>query len=72
MLFLVRQMTTTRKRPPAPESEIRSVQIGVLLEPAVAARLDDLRRAMPKMPSRSTLCRALIVDGLDRAEKKGR
>jgi hypothetical protein len=42
----------------------------VLLEPAVAARLDKMRRAIPKLPSRSTLCRALIVDGLDRAEKK--
>lgn len=61
-------MTTKRKPPPGPE--IRSVQVGVLLEPAVAARLDELRRAIPKMPSRSTLCRALIVEGLDRAEKK--
>lgn len=65
-------MTTKRKYPPAPESEIRSVQVGVLLEPAVAVRLDELRRAMPKLPSRSTLCRALIVDGLDRMEKKAR
>jgi hypothetical protein len=65
-------MTTKRKPAPAPEGEIRSVQVGVLLEPAVAGRLDELRRAMPKMPSRSTLCRALIVDGLDRAEKKQR
>lgn len=63
-------MTTKRTPAPATAAEIRSVQIGVMLEPAIAARLDALRRAMPDMPTRSTLCRTLIVDGLDRAEKK--
>ena len=65
-------MTIKRKQAPAPEVEKRSVQVGVLLEPSVAARLDDLRRAKPDMPTRSTLCRMLIVEGLDRAEKKQR
>jgi hypothetical protein len=65
-------MTAKRKQIPAPEVEKRSVQVGVLLEPSVAARLDDLRRAKPDMPTRSTLCRMLIVEGLDRAEKKAK
>ena len=60
------------KRKPTPEPEIRSVQVGVMLEPSIAARLDALRRVKADMPTRSTLCRALIVDGLDRAEKKAR
>lgn len=64
----------TKKQSPAaaPAAEIRSVQVGVLLEPAIAARLDALRRAMPDLPTRSTLCRTLIVEGLDRVEKKQR
>ena len=70
--FFQRPMTTKRKQAPAPEVENRSVQVGVLLEPSVAARLDALRRVMPDIPSRSTLCRTLIVEGLDRAEKKQR
>ena len=65
-------MTTKRKQAPALEVENRSVQVGVMLEPSLAARLDDLRRAKPEMPTRSTLCRTLIVEGLDRAEKKQR
>jgi hypothetical protein len=65
-------MTTKRTPAPAPGAEIRSVQIGVMLEPTIAARLDDLRRAMPDMPTRSTLCRTLIVEGLDRAVKKAK
>ena len=65
-------MTTKRKPVPAPDEEKRSFQVGVLLEPSVATRLDALRRVMPDIPSRSTLCRMLIVDGLDRAEKKPR
>jgi hypothetical protein len=43
-----------------------------MLEPSVAARLDALRRAIADMPTRSTLCRELIVEGLARAEKKAR
>jgi hypothetical protein len=65
-------MTTKRTPAPATEAEIRSVQIGVMLEPTIAARLDALRRAMPDMPTRSTLCRTLIVEGLDRAEKRAK
>jgi hypothetical protein len=65
-------MTTKRKPVPTPDTEVRSVQVGVMLEPGVAARLDALRRAKADMPTRSTLCRALIVEGLDRAEKKQR
>jgi hypothetical protein len=65
-------MTTKRTPAPTTEAEIRSVQIGVMLEPTIAARLDALRRAMPDMPTRSTLCRTLIVEGLDRAEKKAK
>ena len=65
-------MTAKRKPAPTPEAEIRSVQVGVMLEPAIAARLDALRRARPEMPTRSTLCRQLIVEGLERAEKKAR
>ena len=63
-------MMANRKPAPSPETEVRSVQVGVMLEPGVAARLDALRRAMDDMPTRSTLCRALIVEGLDRVEKK--
>lgn len=65
-------MTTKRKTTAAPDAETRSVQVGVLLEPAIATRLDALRRALPDLPTRSTLCRRLIVEGLDRAEKKGK
>ena len=65
-------MTTKRTPAPATETEIRSVQIGVMLEPTIAARLDALRRVLPDMPTRSTLCRTLIVEGLDRAEKKAK
>jgi hypothetical protein len=65
-------MATKRKQAPTPEVEKRSVQVGVLLEPSVAARLDDLRRAKPDMPTRSTLCRTLIVEGLDRAGTKAK
>jgi len=65
-------MAAKRKPAPMPEAEIRSVQVGVMLEPAIAARLDALRRARPDLPTRSTLCRLLIVEGLDRAEKKTR
>jgi hypothetical protein len=65
-------MKAKRNPAPAPEPEIRSVQVGVMLEPAIAARLDALRRAKPEMPTRSTLCRLLIVEGLDRAEKKAK
>ncbi len=72
ILFWQTPMTVKRKQAPAPEMEQRSVQIGVLLEPSIAARLDELRRVMAEMPTRSTLCRALIVEGLDRAEKKQR
>jgi hypothetical protein len=63
-------MITKRTLSPKPETEVRSVQVGVMLEPAIAARLDALRRAKPEMPTRSTLCRLLIVEGLDRADKK--
>jgi hypothetical protein len=63
-------MMANRKPTPTPETKNRSVQVGVMLEPGVAARLDALRRALADMPTRSTLCRALIVEGLDRAEKK--
>ena len=65
-------MTTKRKQASAPEMEKRSVQVGVMLEPSIATRLDELRRAKPEMPTRSTLCRTLIVEGLDRAEKKAK
>lgn len=65
-------MTPKRKPLAAPEAEIRSLQVGVMLEPSVGARLDALRRARPDMPTRSTLCRLLILEGLDRAEKKAR
>jgi hypothetical protein len=65
-------MNAKRKPPAAPEQEVRSVQVGVMLEPAIAARLDALRRARPDIPTRSTLCRMLIVEGLDRAEKKAK
>lgn len=62
-------MIAKRKSAPPPQTEVRSVQVGVMLEPGVAARLDALRRAKADMPTRSTLCRALIVEGLDRADK---
>jgi hypothetical protein len=65
-------MIAKRRPSPTPEAEIRSVQVGVMLEPAIAARLDALRRAKPEMPTRSTLCRLLIVEGLDRADKKAK
>jgi hypothetical protein len=65
-------MIAKRKRAPTPEAEIRSVEVGVMLEPAIAARLDALRRAKADMPTRSTLCRLLILEGLDRAEKKAK
>ena len=65
-------MIAKRKQAPTPKAEIRSVQVGVMLEPAIAARLDALRRAKPEMPTRSTLCRLLILEGLDRAEKKAK
>lgn len=63
-------MATKRKVVASPEGEVRSVQVGVMLTPTEAERLDALRRAMPDMPTRSTLCRTLIVDGLGRVEKK--
>jgi len=62
--------TAKRKSTPNAEEEVRSVQVGVMLEPSIAGRLDALRRAMDEMPTRSTLCRALIVEGLDRAAKR--
>lgn len=67
-------MATKRRRSPStdPEAEVRSVQVGVMLTLTDAARLDDLRRALPEMPTRSTLCRDLIVDGLDRSARKAR
>lgn len=65
-------MTAKRKATQTPEAEIRSEQVGVMLTPTEARRLDDLRRAKDDMPTRSTLCRALIVEGLERAEKKGK
>ena len=65
-------MAAKRKLAPTPDTEIRSVQVGVMLEPAIAARLDALRRARPEMPTRSTLCRLLILEGLERAEKKAK
>jgi hypothetical protein len=65
-------MAAKSKPAPTSEAEVRSVQVGVMLEPSVAGRLDALRRAKADMPTRSTLCRALIVEGLDRAEKKSR
>ena len=65
-------MIAKRKPAPTPEAEIRSVQVGVMLEPSIAAKLDALRRAKPEMPTRSTLCRLLIVEGLDRADKKAK
>ena len=66
-------MIAKRKPAPTHEAEIRSVQVGVMLEPAIAARLDALRRAKADViPTRSTLCRLLILEGLDRAEKKAK
>ena len=65
-------MTAKRKPAPTSEPEVRSVQVGVMLEPTIAARLDALRRARPDMPTRSTLCRLLILEGLDRAGKKAK
>ena len=65
-------MIAKRKASRSSDPEVRSVQVGVMLEPGVAARLDALRRAITEMPTRSTLCRMLIIDGLDRAEKKAR
>jgi hypothetical protein len=70
--FSPNPMEAKRKQTSTTEAEVRSVQVGVMLEPSLADRLDALRRVMPKMPTRSTLCRDLIVEGLDRAEKKAR
>lgn len=58
-----------RKQAQTPETEVRSVQVGVMLTQTEAARLDALRRSKPEMPTRSSLCRALIVQGLGRAER---
>lgn len=41
-------------------------KLGVMLTEAEAGRLDELRRAKPDMPTRSTLCRMLIVEGAAR------
>lgn len=65
-------MTAKRKATQTSETEIRSEQVGVMLTPTEARRLDDLRRARSDMPTRSTLCRALIVEGLERSERKAK
>lgn len=62
---------TAKRKPRKLQTAVRSVLVAVMVEPEVVARIDALRRAKPEMPTRSTLCRTLILQGLGRAERSG-
>jgi hypothetical protein len=52
----------------------RAYEIGVCfrLPAGTIRRLDEIRRASPNIPPRSTILRELIIEALDRRDKEGR